>query len=343
MKNTNIFPTILEGEEKQFSSNDSIKANIHLFSNHEISSIVIPYLDEIAIENENDPLPSFVLPMQSFEEDIFNWDEGTLIPSTYRPYAFLSYRFPWLISAVIGPHSQIRLFKDGKIVAFKDGKGWKSASFDEKDKNKIENSAFKDDFKFLELIDFSRLFSPIYNPNSHGGFITYVDSSEDAFTNEVKQEYEKCFEPLVDKIPCEHNGKKWLKSENLFRTKNNSKSFELDTNVCSKMLQTCVLDGAISLEGKDYEVKSFGNRLNFKITSTMLEQFKIIRADIDISVSGTKRKTAMEFVRWCSSKGLKKYFAIAISSDGPLRIFLDTKTDNNKLKLEDIQIFKLFK
>ena len=46
--------------------------------------------------------------------------------------------------------------------------------------------------------------------------------------------------------------------------------------MCAKLLQTCVLDGAISIEGSDFEVKSFGNRLNFKVADEAIKKNAII-------------------------------------------------------------------
>lgn len=340
LENNDIFPSILANSESSFTNIDDIKSNIHLFANHEVSSIVIPYLHDFTAVAEKNPIPSFILPMKSFAEDIFNWDEGLLIHNSYRPYAFLSYRFPWLISAVIGPYSQIRLFKGGNIIAFKDGKGWKSGFPKSEDNLSDLQVNFNDSekIKIEKLINLAKLFSPIYNPNSHGGFIIYAGDI-DTFTEDDKKEFKSSFEPLIDKtlMPIREDTK-WLINENIFTTDSSGKTI-IDKDVCYKLLQTCVLDGAITLTGSEFNVKSFGNRLSFKPNSTKVGE---IREDANENVSGTKRKTAMEFVKWCSTKNMTKYFAIAISADGPIRIYYDTKTCDGKLKLKTTTIFELF-
>jgi len=305
LKGKNVLPSITDKSTPYFLTLDGIKSNIHLFANHSQTAIIIPYVHDLEIDDECN-LPFFSMPMEKFEQDIFNWDYGGLIPSEFRPYAYLSYRFPWIFSAVVGPYSQIRVFRNGSISAYRDGKGWKSANNFEEVIINLVKAGFEA-IKLSEFLNFIRLFSPIYNPNSHGALLTYVDELPEI----CQGEYHKCFQELVTSEPKSLSG--WLKNMLLFDDQN-----RLNYEVAKRLLQTCVLDGAIGFSGSNYKIDTFGMRLSFVPLEPGSEK-----------VGGTKRKTALDFVSWCKEKGVKRYFAVAISSDGPIRVYYTDPSATN--------------
>lgn len=320
----NVVPNITDKSEDHFLTLEELKSNIHLYSNHTQTTIIVPYLHDFELEESNCKLPFFTMPIEKFEQDIFNWDYGILIPSEFRPYAYLSYRFPWLISAVVGPYSQIRVFKGGDIIAFKDGKGWKTAT----DFSQLISSLDFSHEKIKVFLDFIRLFSPIYNPNSHGSLITYLDKIPTE--EKVKEEYDSAFQELVTSEPATQKG--WLKNKLLFDDEN-----RLNYDVAKRLLQTCVLDGAISISGDNFEVNSYGMRLGFSPKKKQNDGKK---------VGGTKRQTAVDFIKWCKEQNIENCFAIAVSSDGPIRIYYTEKTKIDSESLNngevDVQTFTIF-
>lgn len=315
LEGNNVFPSITDGSKKKFLDLDGYRKNYHLFSNHLETALVMPYTDIQLKDNSN--FPFFFMDIKNFEEDIFNWNYGALIPTQYRPYAYISYRFPWAVSAVVGPGSQIRIFSNGKIIAFKDGKGWKvygeavnklknfSCWSNESEKAKIE--------KFLDIVC---LLSPIYNIDSHGGFVTFT--SELPKEKKKQDEYFKNFQPLANQEPRWQEDCQWLKGRNLFKADG-----EIDYEVAQRLIQISVLDGATVFVNENYEINNFGMRLNFEAKKKGATSY-----------GGTKTKSAQSYVEWCKENGIKKTFAIAISSDGPLKIFhADSKQSNELVPL----------
>ncbi len=314
LKGRNVLPGVTDGSNNQFLELDGYRKNFHLFSNHLETALVVPYSE--IISNDDSKLPFFFMDVKNFEEDIFNWDYGALIPSQYRPYAYISYRFPWAVSAVVGPGSQIRVFSNGKIIAFKDGKGWKIYG-DSIDKlksftcwsNEVEKA------KIQRFMDIVCMLSPIYNIESHGGFVTY---SSDLPTDKTKaDEFLENFQALTNQEPKWQANCQWLKGRNLFKVDG-----EIDYEVAQRLIQISVLDGATIFVNENYKIKNFGMRLNFE------------GEEGTKSYGGTKTKSAQNYVEWCQKNEMKKSFAIAISSDGPLKIFHpDSKQENELVPL----------
>ena len=208
-------------------------------------------------------------------------------------------------------------FFDGKIIAYRDGKGW-TVNQDPTDiLNLIQCNSIK--WKVKKLIDIALMFSPIYNPDSHGGFIVYKFEAID----------ERNLEGLNNNEIIRNKDDKWLKGRNLlgYNYVEDSLIDESDVKVIERLFKISILDGAIVLNGSNFEIQEFGQRLNYP-------------CPVNNDFGGTKRKTAVGFVdKEIDSQG--RSIAIAISSDGPIRIFHNDYKDNKdyEIKYKFLTIF----
>lgn len=304
-----VLPATDNNKKQSFLTLEEYRNNYYLFSNHLKTALILPYINTNL--NDDSFYPFFFIDIENFEEDIFNWKDGSIIPNQYKAYAYLSYRFPWAVSAVVGPGSQIRVFSNGKILAYKDGKGWKTYgrhmeyiqdAYD--DLNYVNN-------KLEKFFETACMLSPIYNKDSMGGFIIYCKS----FNNnpDVLEDFEKRLEPMSKLEPFDSFGKPWLRGKNLFNEKG-----DIDYKVANRLMQISILDGAIVMTGDNFTIKDFGVRLNFNTNETKN------------AYGGTKTNTACDFVYWCHQYNIYDAFAVAISSDGPLKIFHPKLKDLSK-------------
>lgn len=299
---------------------ERVAEHVHWIENPLDQCIVFHY--ELEYEDSNPP-PVYAIDVGDFEEAVSTWDQGRVWSSQVcRKYAFLTQQYLWAISAVVGPGSLIRVFCLGELVAYRNGKGWRcrSTDFDElvaRARGDATAMEAKDTVQRLSaLLPLAMQMSPMLCPGSHGGFIVSVPDggmertghgfdAEDFPRGIVLTPLHRGEILRLQAIDVGANRRLWLSGKQLMEQCNQTGTWIINPNVGRLVLRAAMIDGAIVLEGNECRVKGFG------------QQIIVPPSNNDGRATGTKRATAMNFVKFCGEGSL----AITVSSDGPIRYF----------------------
>ncbi|MCI0557412.1 MAG: hypothetical protein MN733_02875 [Nitrososphaera sp.] len=336
---------------------------VHLLEGPEDRCLVFPYRDKDYF-GEKIPFEELrVLELTDFQEAFSTWVDAELWSPDHRPYAYFTDRYPWCYAAVVGPYSEIRVFRDGTLVAYRNGKGWnrRIAIEFEIARRSMDNSeakipsSWRNSFSSEEthgavlkgLISLSVQMSHLGRCGGHGGFLVYIPEETD--TVKVVPDpadlgqgsvlpFWRWFEQSTTRMPdyepkrWTSNGptSNWLTGQRLFR-RGEGGHLEMDRNVAQLVLRASALDGAIIFNGEGAQITHFARKLNF----SSIEALSKARPQ------GTKRGSAEAFVRKMAESGCEKAFAITVSSDGPVRLYFppDRKSNDQYHLVKPIEIF----
>jgi hypothetical protein len=303
----------------------------HLIEPPGSQGLFFPYFFRNEIKDCSEIEGLKVLEYGDFEESFAAWREGQLWPYEHRPYAYMTKRYPWCIAAVVGPHSEMRIFKGGNVLLFRDGKGWKrQIGYEEIEQKYLENEWLPERQEngnvseiLKTLLCLSVQMSEYGCQEGSGGFLVYVPVPDDC--KDFWKEFNDRIRPLSDYDPQLENAPEvcWLKKQSLLRKKNGR--YEKDVAIAQRVLRAASLDGAVVFSGPEAKIQYFACQLDFPH-----------EGNAEMS-SGTKRGSAINFVNWMRQKekdypdlNLKASFAITISSDGPIRLYLSRKKSPDK-------------
>ncbi len=152
--------------------------HVHLIEGPEDRAVVVPYLGK-AFNEHNAPAPLKVIELADFEEALMGWSDGVLWSQEYRPYVFLTKTFRWAVGAVVGPGSHIRVFHGGRLLGYRDGKGWRRYQ-DPLEDDRVEKwtDACQDPGRLRSLVsavcNAALQTSSMVREDAHGGFIVYL-------------------------------------------------------------------------------------------------------------------------------------------------------------------------
>lgn len=314
---------------------------VHLLEGAEHSCTVIPYC---ADGLNGDFFPASLIDLGDFEEALTSWSNGVLWSQAYRPYVFLTKVFPWAVGAVVGPGSHIRLFHEGRLIAFRDGKGWQlyrdplTAPEIQPWLHRVASGDRCFDALVRSVADTAFQMSPMVREQAHGGFIVYWPS-EDALADLDKAVRDtnpklrqganigirrvKDYEPPIDEGQTP-----WLSSRSLLKEVregdevNATPKWDIDPDVGNLLVRAAMLDGAIVLCGPTCAVSKFGQQIVCDYPTE----------DGDTDGSGTKAATAAAFVRCLGHvPGMERAFAVKISSDGPVSLYVPGESQGKRI------------
>lgn len=188
-------------------------------------------------------------------------------------------------------------------MAYRDGKGWNL--YDKATIEWLEARLASSDIA-VALLRVALQCSSIARESAHGTFFAYVDHdhNDEEFWKNLEEGKPPKLQRLRDDEPSV-NGTRWLTGKNLL-----GPDGRVDFRVARLVIRAASLDGCIIFCRPRVYVKYFGRRLNF------------VGAAGEGS-GGTKRASARSFVDEMVNKMEKpRSFAITVSSDGPIRVYL---------------------
>ena len=295
---------------------DQLAKQIHLAEGPQDRLIVIPYRSSF-----DDPAGChrYAVDLSDFSEALESDRYATIWESDLRPYVYLTLRYPWALAAIVGPHSNVRVFASGKLSHYRDGKGWKRCAIEEILDAINERHAFANDFNHGQfddrenieymlslrlLLEFSLQLSPIAKSTSHGALVLWIPQAISG--DKLPSDLDKCVGYLHNAKPHDQFSNPWLTGRSLFRNYAAAGEPEFDIPTVKLAIRAAMLDGALLLSGYQAKVHGFGLQLRFP--------------DVVESASGTKRAAAAAAVSSLHEE-FKGVLALAISSDGPIRIY----------------------
>lgn len=310
---------------------DRLVKQVHLIGDPQQRFLVLPfgaiYEQSRGVEAGAES-PSFVLDLANFQQAIATWREGLFWSPTAKTFAYLTKRYPLTVAAIVGPGSQIRVFCGGRVVCYRDGKGWRIwrdpttsirarlMAGEARPVDKLVESERESSLGRLScIIDVALHLSPMIRTDAHGGLFVW-SSSPDTFRSRegttgvgdgpvALQSLDSVEPARLDEI-----AERWLCGNKLLRASSGGKAdegstqFEVDYEVAKLVLRASLKDGAVCLGGSECEVMSFGQRVILPGGGTAGDR-------------GTKHATAEAFP---SAVG-EGAFAIAISADGPIHVY----------------------
>lgn len=295
---------------------DQLAKQIHLAEGPQDRLIVIPYrssFDDPAVCHR------YAVDLSDFSEALESDRYATIWEPDLRPYVYLTLRYPWAIGAIVGPHSNVRVFASGKLSHYRDGKGWKRCATQETIEAINERHAFsrvnsnerigdQENNMYMTslglLLEFALQLSPIAKSTSHGALLLWIPQAISG--DKLPSDLDKFVGYLHNAKPCDQFSNPWLTGRSLFRDYAIKVGLEFDIPTVKLAIRAAMLDGALLLSGYKAKVHGFGLQLRFP--------------DVVESASGTKRAAAAAAVS-CLHKKFKGVIALAISSDGPIRIY----------------------
>lgn len=295
---------------------DQLAKQIHLAEGPQDRLIVIPYKSTF-----DDPAGChrYAVDLSDFSEALESDRYATIWESDLRPYVYLTLRYPWALAAIVGPHSNVRVFASGKLSHYRDGKGWKRCATEEiidaiDKRHALANVCYHGEFDDSEnseytsslrlLLEFSLQLSPIAKSTSHGALVLWIPQA--IAGDKLPSDLDKCVGYLHNAKPNDQFSNPWLTGRSLFRKYPATCGSEFDIPTVKLAIRAAMLDGAVLLSGYQAKVHGFGLQLRFP--------------NVVESASGTKRAAAAAAVGYLH-KDYKGVLALAISSDGPIRIY----------------------
>lgn len=281
----------------QFFTHDELPKQVHLAAMPEERAVVLPYCAPPDYSVAHGKLAAFALEFDEAMEEFRARPWSRLWSDEFIPYLYYTERFPWAVAAYVGPSAEIRVFARGKLVAYHHEKGWLTIDF-ENAVNHLKQQAGVDETIVRLLLEVSLQMSRFSRPDAKGGMLIYLAEEPN---NNVK-EY---FQSLTDNEPLRAPEMPWLTQSYLIR------GGKLDYAVARTLLQAAHLDGAIvvtkAAENCSIKVHSFGQRVvNTEQASSGPK-------------SGTRHAAAEALMK--EDNMFKRSVAIAVSSDGPIRIW----------------------
>ena len=365
---------------RKFIKFADLPKQFHLIEDPEDRCLVLPFLPPT--ENANHPeskapdgyavdvgslIPAYALELRHFKQAFAETDEIQLWSEEFRPYAYFTHRHPWAVACVVGPHSEMRVFTRGSLVAYRDGKGWKSICDAEHKKSQGKHIARVQDSQpwsriasankkwiprmpvLQHLIGLAIQLSPIANRNAKGGLLFYVPKDfplkratskrgqriapnlwYDTNGNRLLQDL-KPLEP--DNLPGER-GRAWLRDQRLLvrrLEKSGQELWVLDEEVAHQLLRACKQDGGAIISGEEGVVQGFAKRVNPPSTTE--------------GQGGTKRTTVKDYVNLTINSGLLTDeekglgLGVAVSSDGGITIAYATRKRNGAWQGKSMVLF----
>ena len=262
--------------------------------------LIMPY----GAKYENSGAPAFAVDLANFQLATAAWPEGLIWSATERTYAYLTHRYPWAVAAIVGSHSKIRLFCGGQLIAYRDGKSWKTWAdpleslrtrlADESRSNLSPEEQQKAIRRISRLVEVALQVSPIIRPGSDGSFFVWAPHEEVFEGENISLLQLNAVEPPR----LDPELKLWLSGSHLLQ-----RDLTLSHEVAKLVLLATREDGAVCFAGDRCKVFRYGSRVEVRSEETRAR--------------GTKRATAEAFVKQAGPGAV----AIAISSDGPVRIY----------------------
>lgn len=302
--------------------------HIHLLEDPERQCLVVGY-PRTALTAVAHP-DAWLIELEDFALGIGAWPESIIWEEDLRAYAYLTHRYPWAVAVVVGPGSEIRLLMGGRIAAFRNGKGW--WRFVEATDHLVERGfgtwvrQLRDgEQDVLRMtVELALQMSPFVRSGSHGGLLVYLPLDNSPDNERCWQMQDKRLIPLHDFEPSCDQGK-WLTGRTLLRA-----SGERDWHVGSLVLRAALLDGSIVLCKPNGQVRYFGRQLAY---------VRPRGGGGGKGITGTKRANARAFVDMMATKfALPTAFAVAVSADGPIRLFYYSQVDQ---KADVVELFEL--
>ena len=289
------------GRDVSGASLDSVFDLTYLSAGPAYRALAVPYQANYKANRDSGeyPLraPLFSVDLRDLHTAFLRWPKSAIFSSTGGLHAYMTQHYPWSVSAIVGPGSSIRVFALGELVAHRNGKGWSV-------RRGPQNS-----FPALQAAcQVALQLSPFARPKKHGGFIVY-HPTEDGYHEAVREGwYEGLHLGEPDRISVTAppiagsvGGIKWLTGQKLLMHD------EVDYNVAERVLRAAEIDGAVVLAGPDATVMAFGQRLK--------------PPEVGGALGGSKRATASAFVRATAESEGRIPFALAVSADGPIRLY----------------------
>lgn len=282
-----------------------------------------------------DSCPAYVLSLLDYHRAVSASPMQAMWGSTSGVYAQLTETIPGAIAALVGPGSLIRLFMNGNLVAFRDGRGWLFKRQLKVEKPTLSRTATHLSDAWSTLVDESSVqhridrvldvvqhLSPRLQPRSHGGFVVYVPDEEVAAKIvSSEQGYTDAGSDWRVNVQMLHRGEmprlspremNWVTGFDLL---DGDSALSINAPVARLMLRCAEHDGAILLAGPNCRIVQYGLRVNVEpISESAREMYGSLKA-----YGGTKRVTSAA-VAIAAGTGA---FAVAVSSDGPIRLFVN--------------------
>jgi hypothetical protein len=289
---------------------DEIAHMFHMTEDPQHRAIVVPYLD--GTFSPVGAVPAYIVDLEDFEESLTTWSRTALWPPELRPYAYLTERYPWAVAAVVGPGSEIRLFAGGKMVLYRDGKGWREHFDIEREilrKCPVWSSSEGSDVVLRALLELAIQISPITRPASHGGLILYA-GADDRFWKIMNRKLKNLRVLDEPPRPGAATGSKsvgWLNGLELLRPREVGGGLGLDVHVARLGIRASSVDGALVLSGPTMSIRGYGKQVLFGPRESRQS-------------GGTKTTTAKTFAKFVGRHGVLG-LGISVSADGPVRVF----------------------
>jgi len=340
------FPlTFKSGEDVKFLNIKALLKQVHLVSRPAERAIVIPYVTYRPKKEDN---RLFIAPhLLEFDEALEEFRArpwSTLWNAEYLPYLYYTERFPWAVAAYVGPGAEIRVFSGGDLVGFHDEKGWGGTSENAllpfqlliQELNKHPNAPLE---IAQGIVNIAVQMSPHANPKAKGGMLVYLaktspgDEQNSAKDTPKKDKYSELFSSLNNTDSERFDGQPWLTGRRLME-ETEAGGFTLDYSVAKMILQAAMLDGAIILEyvqknGKEGDKEKKGGYVRVKAFAQRIlvgeQSGTEAKTEAD---QGTRRAAARNLM--ASDEIPRGSIAIAISSDGPFRVWYKMQTGNVK-------------
>jgi hypothetical protein len=285
----------------KFFTRDELPKQVHLAAMPAERAVVIPYCGAPDSSGPRGKLAAFALEFDEAMDEFRARPWSHLWSEQFIPYLYYTERFPWAVAAYVGPGAEIRLFVRGKLVAYHHEKGWLKIGF-EHAMVRLKQAEVNETV-VRQLLEVALQMSRFSKPDAKGGMLIYI-------ATQPNRKVEKYFQSLTDNEPLRGPETPWLTQGYLIR------GGKLDYAVARTLLQAALLDGTIVVAKatEEYSVKvhSFGQRV---VNTTQASSGP---------KSGTRRAAAEALMK--EKKIPKGSVAIAVSSDGPIRIWAKPKS-----------------
>ena len=316
-----------------------LRGQFHLTEGPRHRCIVVPYTS--AVQNEEQELRAYTLEFEDFLEGLATWPSTAIWSEEFRPYVYLTERYPWAVAAVIGPRSEVRVFARGRLQAYRDGKGWlarnrgvlveqvgepKMYIANPKEMWRDGISKVYDDLTesaeespyslalFEQLLDLGLQLSPMANREAHGGLLVYSPVEDGEMLVENVRPLDS-HDPTTEGTFPDAVQRRWLRGMCLL-CDSDEDTLEVDSHVAQRLVRAGGRDGALVLHGSRVRVFGFGQNLIFPPEDGDAK-----------SQSGTKHAAGERFALYCDRTAEHRGgFALAVSSDGPMTLYYGKKS-----------------